>query len=119
MRSVRVVNARMGAELGDRVRVADTWWARLRGQLGRPAPARGEGLVLSPCRSVHMYGMPYPLDVAFLDREGRVVASYRPLAPGRRSRWHRAAACAVELPAGTLDATGTANGDPIVLEGSV
>ena len=36
--------------------------------LGRPAPRPGEGLLLTPCSSVHMYGMRFPLDVAFLDR---------------------------------------------------
>lgn len=61
-----------------------------------------------------MLGMRFPIDVAFLDRRGGVVASYHALAPGRRTRWHRAAADALELPAGTLAATGTVEGDTIV-----
>ena len=36
---------------------------------------------------------------------------------GARTRWHKAARDALELPAGTLVASGTAIGDTIVLDG--
>ena len=58
--------------------------------------------------------MSFPLDVAFLDDHGVIVASYRALGPGARTRWHTNAADALELPAGTLEATGTVEGDTIV-----
>ena len=61
-----------------------------------------------------MAWMSFPLDVAFLDREGRVVATYHGLAPGARTRWHSGASEALELTAGTLAGTGTVDGDPIV-----
>lgn len=113
MRIVRAVNHR-GPVLGDRIAVADGWWARLRGLLGRPRLEPGEGLLLEPCRAVHMVGMRFALDVAFLDRDGTVVAAYAGLAPGARTGWHRAAAAALELPAGTLAESGTREGDQIV-----
>ena len=58
-----------------------------------------------------MFGMRFPLDVAFLDRDGAVVETYAALAPGGRTGWHWKARHALELPAGTLAATGTARGD--------
>lgn len=61
-----------------------------------------------------MAWMAFPLDVAFVDERGGVVASYRSLEPGGRTRWHSNAADALELPAGTLTATGTVEGDTIV-----
>jgi hypothetical protein len=97
--------------IGDQVRVADRWWPRLRGMIGRPEPGPGEGLLLDPCKGVHMQWMRYALDIAFLDGEGRVVALYHGLAPWRFSRNHKEAACAVELPVGTLSASGTEIGD--------
>ena len=107
MKHVQIANPASGAELGQRVGVAEWWWQRLRGLLGRPRLQPGEGLLLTPCRAIHMAGMKYPLDVIFLDRQGTVVAVYPSIAPGKRTGWHASARSALELPAGTLDATGT------------
>ena len=114
MKYLRAENPARGTTLGTRIGLADRWWLRLRGLLGRGGLEPGEGLILRPCRAVHMAGMKFPLDVAFLDRQGGVVATYSALAPGGRTKWHSAAAQALELPAGTLAATGTRDGDTIV-----
>ena len=119
MRTVRAWNATREVELGDRVAVAETHWTRLRGMLGRPEPRTGEGLLLRPCRAVHMYGMRFPLDVAFLTDEGRIVGLYPDLSPSRRSGIHRDANAALELPAGRLRETGTEIGDEIVFTAGV
>jgi len=113
-----VVNTRLDQELGAKIRVADGWLARLKGMLGHPAPRPGEGLMLTPCTSVHMYGMHYPLDVVFLDREGTVVALYSSLAPGARTSWHRNAAHALELPSGTVMQFGVKVGDVLAWSAS-
>jgi uncharacterized membrane protein (UPF0127 family) len=113
MRVVRAANRR-GPVLGDRIAVADSWWSRFRGLLGRRGLEPGEGLLLERCRAVHMLGMRFALDVAFLDRDGTVVAAYANLRPGARTGWHRGAASALELPAGTLAGSGTREGDEIV-----
>lgn len=118
MKYLRAANPARGSVLGTRIALADRWWLRLRGLLGRDALPAGEGLILRPCRAVHMRGMGFPLDVAFLDRSGAVVAAYHSIPPGARTRWHKAARDALELPAGTLTASGTAIGDTIVLDGA-
>lgn len=115
MRHLEVRNSGRGTVLGARVAVADRWWQRLRGLNGRPQLTRGEGLLLAPCRAVHMFGMSYPIDVAFLARDGRVVAVYPGLAPGARTGFHRKADRALELPAGTLGESGTREGDVLSL----
>lgn len=112
-RCVAVTNLTRGRCVGSRVRLADGWWSRLRGLLGRRPLVEGEGLMLMPCRAVHMLGMRYPIDVAFVDRAGGVVAIYHRLAPGSRSRWHRRAVAALEVPAGTLATTDTRTGDAL------
>lgn len=114
MRYVRVSNPTRGFTLGTRIGVAEGWWQRVRGLVGRGPLLEGEGLLLRPCRAVHMFGMRYPLDVAFVDRRGEVVARYAALPPGGRTGWHREALDALELPAGTLEATGTQEGDTVV-----
>jgi len=118
MTLVRIENESRATTLGERVRVADGWWSRLRGMLGRPAPERGEGLLLVPCRGVHMWGMRYPLDVVMMDAERRVIELYEELAPWCRTRVHRDARFALELPAGTIRGTGTTTGDRLRWNGA-
>jgi uncharacterized membrane protein (UPF0127 family) len=113
---VRVLNTTRGRELGDRVILADWFWLRLRGLIGRPRIESGEGLMIVPCRGVHMYLMTYPIDVALMNGEGEVVAMYRELAPGTRTRWHADAHHALEVPAGTLAETSTSLGDRVSWE---
>lgn len=98
------------------VRVADRFWLRLRGLLGRPRLGEDEGLLLRPCRAVHTWGMRYPIDVAFLDRGGMVLASYPSLAPSRHTRRHSNADCALELPAGALARSSVQVGDRLCWE---
>ncbi len=111
MRTVEVGNRSRRSLLGRRVAVADRPWSRLRGLLGRPEPEAGEGILFIPSRGVHMYGMRYPLDVVLADPDRRVVALYRGLRPWSRTRVHRSARYALELPVGTIEASGTREGD--------
>lgn len=110
MDAVRVVQAGSGIRLGSRVGVADSWWRRCRGLLARPPLRHGEGLLLLECSSVHTVGMGYPIDVAFLDAEGRVVRSIAALGPCRVGLGGNDAVHALELPAGRLAETGTTPG---------
>jgi uncharacterized membrane protein (UPF0127 family) len=66
-----------------RVPVAVTLLSRLLGlALLRPERA-GEGLLIPRCRSVHTFGMRFPLDLTFLDAEGVAIA-VRTAVPRRR-----------------------------------
>jgi uncharacterized protein len=114
--TVRIRNAERGTVLGDEIEIADDWWRRLRGLLARPPLKHGEGLLISPCRSVHMIGMKFGLDVVFLARDGRVVGLYEALAPGRLTRWHHDAFHALEVPPGTIASSGTCLGDRLAWE---
>lgn len=116
MRRVAVLKAGTALPLADRAGVADRFWQRARGLLGRAPLAEGEGLILRPCKAVHTWGMGYPIDVAFLDPSGRVVASYEGVGPNRRTAWHAGADCALELPAGSLGRASVAVGDRISWE---
>lgn len=110
-RAVEVRNRSRGTRLARSAGLADTWWSRLRGLLLRKPLTAGEGLVLSPCRGVHTYGMRTPIDAVLVDEDGRVVAVYRALSPWGRTRYHREARHAVELPAGAAESTETRVGD--------
>jgi uncharacterized membrane protein (UPF0127 family) len=119
VRVLKVENVTRGATLGTAVGVADGWWARFRGLRGRRSLEVGAGLLLTPCRSIHMMGMSFPIDVVFVDSRGIVVGLYRHLAPGAVTRWLRNAQHALELPPGTLEATDTRLGDLVAWQMTV
>ena len=112
-RVVQVVNTTTGETLAQQAIVADTLWARLIGLQGRRALRPGEGLVLIPNNSIHMFFMRFPIDALFVDKAGRVTRIGRacrpwtigPIAPG--------ALYCVELPAGA--AQGAQRGHQIEL----
>lgn len=116
MRAARVTNRTRDVELADRARIADTRWARLRGLLGRPRLRPGQGLVISPSRGVHTWGMSYPIDVALVGDHGRVAAVYPGLEPWSHTGMHDHVELAVELPEGTVEASGTRAGDRVEVD---
>jgi uncharacterized membrane protein (UPF0127 family) len=83
--------------LGLMVPVATTRLSRLLG-LALLSPKRaGPGLLIPGCRSVHTFGMRFPLDLLFLDQGGRVIEIRRSVPAGRFFRCRRAATV-LELP---------------------
>ena len=113
---MKALNKTRGALLADRLEWAGTSETRRKGLLGRTAFAQGEGIYIVPTQWIHMIGMKFPIDVAFLDRQGKVLAIHHGLKPNRFSRIVLRADGALELPEGTLAETGTENGDRIVFE---
>lgn len=58
----------------------------------------GPGLLIPRCRSIHTFGMRFPLDVLFLDCRGAPISIRRGVGP-RRVASHRSATAVLELPA--------------------
>lgn len=104
MKSARLTDAATGATVVAAVRCADTAFERLRGLLGRPPLAAGEGLLLAPCSSVHTCFMTHAIDVVYLDRHLQVVKVVASLAPWRLSA-ARGAVMTLELSAGQAAAS--------------
>jgi hypothetical protein len=96
---------------------ADTFRSRLVGLLGRPVLGPDEGLWIEPCDSIHTFFMPFPIDVAFVDRQGRVLRRLDALRPWRATRLHARARACVELAAGTLARAGVTEGSRLALVG--
>lgn len=80
--------------------VADSWFGRLRGLIGRAPLQSGEGLWIVPCQQVHTHFMRVPIDVVFVDRDGQILKVLAGLRPWRFSPWVRGARAVLELPAG-------------------
>ena len=72
------------------------------GLLGRKELGEGTGLWLEPCNGIHTFAMRFPIDVLFLDREGRALKMVSGVRPWRVCGPVRGARVVIELPAGTL-----------------
>lgn len=116
MQSGQVRNLRTGQIVGEKVWKADTLWTRLRGLLGRPVLAPGEGLWLKRCQQVHMIGMKYPLSAWFLDENGKVCLLLDDFRPWKISPFLRKAVSVLEFPVGWGKTTATQIGDELVWE---
>ena len=79
---VEVLNAEHQPLLIDCL-VAKTAWLRMRGLIMRPEEQAARGLLLVPCSAIHTVGMGYPIDVAFLEQDGRIMRLDEAVLPGR------------------------------------
>jgi uncharacterized membrane protein (UPF0127 family) len=93
--------------------VAETAWRRLKGLIGRSSRdfQKGKGLWIYPSEGIHTIGLSFPIDVAYLDSEHRVVHIYHRLPPFRFARVILKSRSILEMPAGTLADSGTKSGD--------
>ncbi len=112
---MRAFHATTHREIVGNLEVAETFRARSKGLLGKTAMVAGEGLLIKPCKGVHTFGMKFPIDVIVLDKKNRIIDLFKDLLPNRLTPIYLRAASVIELPAGTVEASGVATGDDIVL----
>src|SRR2546423_13562077 len=110
MQEVTLVRAD-GSFVCERCLVADRPLARMRGLLGRRILPAGEGILLRPASSVHMFFMAFAIDVVWLDRDLQVLGVTPELRPWRTAG-RRGARAAVELAAGECERRGLPLRDP-------
>ena len=75
---------------------------------------QGAAMIIAPSNAVHTFFMRFPIDIAFITRDGTIVKVCRSVAPWRIAAAFRAYGV-VELPAGTLEACDTNPGDVLAV----
>ena len=111
------VRAADGSLIAGDVTVADRFGSRFMGRMGREQLGPDEGLWLLKCNSVHMFFMRAPLDIAYLDRQRRVVRCVPEMRPWRFKLLPVPHAnSALELSPGTLDRHDVKEGDQLEME---
>jgi len=108
--------------LAERVEVGTSLWSKFWGLMGRRSLPTGDALWLAHENGIHMFFMRFPIDAIFVGRPSAggtraVLSLHRGLRP-----WTgivplvRGADGVLELPAGTIDASGTELGDAIRID---
>ena len=93
---------------------ATSMGARMKGLLGRKRLDADTGLLIDPCRSIHMWFMRFPIDAVFLDADDRVLKVARGLRPWAVAIAPRKTARVLETAAGAMVAVNA--GDQLIVE---
>jgi uncharacterized protein len=101
-----------GTVVCDRCALATRPLARMKGLLGRSSLEPGEGILLRPAGSIHMFFMRFAIDAIFCDSELVVIDVVRDLRPGKMAA-RKGAKVVIELAAGA--ASDLAAGDRLAV----
>ena len=112
---MRISNVTRGVLLGDAILTANDSRSRRTGLLKHDRLRDGEGLYIVPCEAVHTFGMKFAIDVLFLSKRKTVLKIRKDMAK-RRIAFCLWAHAVLELPAGTIEQTGTLPGDQLEFE---
>lgn len=112
---MEVYNKSKGTSLGTEIKIAASFWTRLKGLLGKSYLKAGDGLLLTPCQSVHGLGMRFSCEAIYLDAHNRVL-HIMILEPGKLGPFMSKARSVVELPLGTVSRSCTEAGDLLVVQ---
>ena len=111
----RVRNVTKDKLLADRAAEARSFASRFVGLMGKKELPFGEGLHIVPCNGIHTFFMRIAIDALFLDRDLKVVKLFPSLPPWRATNVYFRVHSVLELPSGTVAASGTSEGDQLEL----
>jgi uncharacterized membrane protein (UPF0127 family) len=116
-RRVRLINLKNQRIISEQCLVAESFFSRLRGWIGKTRAVAGEAMLLPRCSSIHMWFMSIPIDVVFVKLNGDrkvVTSAHRSVRPWKALPLNDGSAHeTLELPEGTIDRIGIAPGDEL------
>ena len=86
----------------ENVSIADSFFSRLKGLMGKSNIDDNIGLIIRPCKSIHTFFMKFNIDVIFIDGNSKVVDVYIDLAPWRISKIYKDAKFVIEGKSGSF-----------------
>lgn len=106
-------NVTRNSILANNCSYAITFFERFKGLQFKKVLPEGHGLMITPCNSIHMFFMRFPIDVVFIDSSNKVVYIIEGIRPWRVSKIISKAKSVLELPYGTVAVTDTHVGDQL------
>lgn len=95
--------------------IANSYFLRLKGLLGRKNLLRTEGIYFPKCNSIHMFFMQFPIDVLFLDENQLVVFMRKNIRPWQIQLPVSQAKNTLEISAGLIDEFKITIGDKLII----
>jgi uncharacterized membrane protein (UPF0127 family) len=116
-RGFSLTNERTGGIVAWDLATAFDSASRRTGLLRHTSLGEGTALIIAPSNAVHTFFMRFPIDLAFVARDGRIVKVRDAVGPWRMSAAFRGFAV-IELAAGRLRRTETVKGDRLIVTAS-
>jgi uncharacterized membrane protein (UPF0127 family) len=113
---LHAINKTRNRIVAQQVTEARSFAKRLKGLMGMHSLPMGCGLHILPCNSIHSFFMRFAIDVAFLDKHGKILHMLHAFPPWRLGPYVIGARSVLELPAGMLQCTQTHVGDFLAFE---
>ena len=110
---VSIRNQTKATVVCQQARLADTFFTRLIGLLGKRQLSPGTGLLIQPSAGVHTWGMAFPIDIVALGRGYKVVGVWKNVGPWRVRGLSFKTRCVLELPSGQIDQAQITVGDEL------
>jgi uncharacterized protein len=102
MKQVTIQRQQDNATIAHCVGLANTYFSRLAGLMGKPGLPQGHGLWITPCNSVHSCFMRFLFDAVFVNAQGQVVHMVQSMPPWQATPLIKGAKAVLELPEGTI-----------------
>lgn len=108
-----LVNKTTNQVLIPHLEVAQTFWKRGKGLLGRSSLREDGALWIPRCNSIHTFFMKFSIDCVFVDSNLKVKAIYQDVQPGRLVLPVWGASSVIEMAAGASSKVNVSVGDQL------
>lgn len=102
MNKYLIINTSNGEIISKAAYLADKFWLRFKGLLGKRNMRDDEALIIYPCSMVHTLGMKMDIDVLFINDKGEIIYIIEKMLPGNISPMVKKARCVIEMAAGKV-----------------
>jgi len=113
---LKIINKTSNITIAEKAVVANSFLSRLVGLLNRRFLPKGEALIITKCKSIHMFFMKFPIDAIFVDKNNHVVGIVKNIKPFQLSPVFISSNYVIEAPVGTIVKARVAIGDNIELQ---
>jgi uncharacterized protein len=113
---MKIINETKNIILAENAILAETFFKRIKGLLGRKFLGDKEALIIKPCNSIHTFFMAFPIDVLFVDKNNRVIKVIISFQPFRLSPICTSSAYVIECAPGVSSPDKVEVGDRLLIQ---
>lgn len=112
---LEVINKTRNTSLGKEIELAKSFQKRFLGLMFKDNLKENQGLFFPQCKSVHTFGMKFPIDILVLTKNNQVLHTFPRVPSFRIIRPRISAHSILEIPEGIIQNSKTIPGDQLLM----